>query len=38
MSVNKIIVIANLGQVPEVRALPNSSQNVANLSRAMSAI
>jgi len=33
MSVNKVIVIGNLGANPEVRALP-SGQNVANLSLA----
>jgi single-strand DNA-binding protein len=31
MSVNKVIVIGNLGRDPEVRSLP-SGQNVANLS------
>jgi len=36
MSVNKVIVIGNLGRDPEVRALP-SGQNVANLSLATSA-
>jgi single-stranded DNA-binding protein len=30
MSVNKVIVIGNLGRDPEVRTLPNSGQNVAN--------
>src|SRR6202163_1342642 len=33
MSVNKVIVIGNLGANPDVRALP-SGQNVANFSRA----
>jgi single-strand DNA-binding protein len=33
MSVNKVIVIGNLGANPEVRALP-SGQNVANFSLA----
>ena len=36
MSVNKAIVIGNLGRDPEVRALP-SGQNVANLSIATKA-
>ncbi len=36
MSVNKAIVIGNLGRDPEVRALP-SGQNVANLSVATKA-
>src|ERR1700731_5325063 len=36
MSVNKVIVIGNLGRDPEVRTLP-SGQNVANLSLATSA-
>ncbi|MGH7781699.1 MAG: single-stranded DNA-binding protein [Candidatus Binataceae bacterium] len=34
MSVNKVIVIGNLGANPVVRALPNSGQNVANFSLA----
>ena len=33
MSINKVIVIGNLGRDPEVRALP-SGQNVANFSLA----
>ncbi len=33
MSVNKVIVIGNLGANPDIRALP-SGQNVANFSRA----
>ena len=37
MSVNKVIVIGNLGRDPEVRTLPNSGQNVANLSLATTA-
>jgi single-strand DNA-binding protein len=32
MSVNKVIVIGNLGRDPEVRTLPNSGKSVANLS------
>ena len=32
MSVNKVIVIGNLGRDPEVRTLPNSGTSVANLS------
>ena len=32
MSVNKAIVVGNLGRDPEIRALPNSGQNVANFS------
>jgi single-strand DNA-binding protein len=32
MSVNKAIVVGNLGHDPEIRALPNSGQNVANFS------
>src|SRR5208282_5020720 len=32
MSVYKVIVIGNLGANPQVRTLPNSGQNVANLS------
>ena len=36
MSVNKVIVIGNLGRDPEVRSLP-SGQNVANLSLATTA-
>jgi single-strand DNA-binding protein len=36
MSVNKVIVIGNLGRDPEVRGLP-SGQNVANLSLATTA-
>ena len=34
MSVNKVIVIGNLGANPQVRTLPNSGQNVANFSLA----
>src|SRR5712691_3100452 len=34
MSVNKVIVIGNLGATPTVRTLPNSRQNVANFSLA----
>src|SRR6266852_4112666 len=34
MSVNKVIVIGNLGANPQVRTLPNSGQKVANLSLA----
>ena len=34
MSVNKVIVIGNLGANPVIRALPNSGQNVANFSLA----
>src|SRR5580658_7351884 len=34
MSVNKVIVIGNLGANLEVRTLPNSGQNVANFSLA----
>ena len=34
MSVSKVIVIGNLGANPQVRALPNSGQNVANFSLA----
>ena len=37
MSVNKVIVIGNLGANPEVRILPNSGQNVANFSLATTA-
>src|SRR5713226_6969027 len=37
MSVNKVIVIGNLGRDPEVRTLPNSSKTVANLSVATKA-
>ena len=37
MSVNKVIVIGNLGANPEVRTLPNSGQNVANFSLATTA-
>jgi hypothetical protein len=37
MSINKVIVIGNLGRDPEVRTLPNSGQNVANLSLATTA-
>ena len=36
MSINKAIVVGNLGRDPEVRALP-SGQNVANLSVATKA-
>jgi len=36
MSVNKVIVIGNLGANPDVRALP-SGQNVANFSLATTA-
>ena len=36
MSVNKVIVIGNLGANPDIRALP-SGQNVANLSLATTA-
>jgi single-strand DNA-binding protein len=32
MSVNKVIVVGNLGSDPVVRALPNVGQNVANFS------
>ena len=32
MSVNKVIVVGNLGANPVVRALPNAGQNVANFS------
>ena len=32
MSVNKVIVVGNLGADPVVRALPNAGQNVANFS------
>jgi single-strand DNA-binding protein len=32
MSVNKVIVVGNLGADPVVRALPNTGQNVANFS------
>src|SRR5271170_4838178 len=32
MSVNKMIVVGNLGADPVVRSLPNSGQNVANFS------
>src|SRR5260370_35737243 len=34
MSVNKVIVIGNLGANPVIRTLPNSAQNVANFSLA----
>jgi single-strand DNA-binding protein len=37
MSVNKVMVIGNLGRDPEVRTLPNSGQNVANFSVATKA-
>jgi single-strand DNA-binding protein len=37
MSVNKVIVIGNLGANPQVRTLPNSGQNVANFSLATTA-
>jgi single-strand DNA-binding protein len=32
MSVNKVIVVGNLGADPAVRAIPNTGQNVANFS------
>ena len=32
MSVNKAIVVGNLGRDPQIRTLPNSGQNVANFS------
>jgi single-strand DNA-binding protein len=32
MSVNKVIVVGNLGADPVVRALPNAGQKVANFS------
>src|SRR5271170_6691629 len=32
MSVNKVIVVGNLGADPMVRSLPNAGQNVANFS------
>lgn len=32
MSVNKVIVVGNLGADPVVRSLPNAGQNVANFS------
>jgi single-strand DNA-binding protein len=32
MSVNKVIVVGNLGADPVVRAIPNTGQNVANFS------
>ena len=35
MAINKVMVIGNLGADPVVRALPNSGQNVANFSLAM---
>ena len=35
MSVNKVIAIGNLGANPIIRTLPNSGQNVANFSLAM---
>ena len=34
MSVNKVILIGNLGAKPEVRTLPNSGRIVANFSMA----
>ena len=34
MAINKVIVIGNLGANPDIRALPNSGQNVANFSLA----
>src|SRR5271167_4536345 len=34
MAINKVIVIGNLGGNPVIRTLPNSGQNVANLSLA----
>jgi len=37
MSVNKVIVIGNLGANPQVRTLPNSGQSVANFSLATTA-
>ena len=37
MSVNKVIVIGNLGANPQVRTLPNSGQIVANFSLATTA-
>ena len=37
MSVNKVIVIGNLGANPQIRTLPNSGQNVANFSLATTA-
>src|ERR1700732_709949 len=37
MSVNKVIVVGNLGANPQVRTLPNSGQNVANFSLATTA-
>ncbi len=37
MSVNKVMIIGNLGRDPEIRTLPNSGQNVANFSLATSA-
>jgi single-strand DNA-binding protein len=37
MSVNKVIVIGNLGADPQVRTLPNSGKNVANFSLATAA-
>jgi single-strand DNA-binding protein len=37
MSVNKVIVIGNLGANPKVRTLPNSGRNVANFSLATTA-
>ncbi len=37
MSINKVMVIGNLGRDPEIRTLPNSGQNVANFSLATSA-
>jgi single-strand DNA-binding protein len=35
MAINKVMVIGNLGADPVVRTLPNSGQNVANFSLAM---
>ena len=37
MSVNKVIVVGNLGANPVIRTLPNSGQKVANLSLATTA-
>ena len=35
--VNKVIIVGNLGRDPEIRTLPNSDRNVANLSVATKA-